>query len=338
MWQIGDAAGRPDWRVLDTRLDCNLYAVVQTAAGAYAVGGRGTVAANYGDGWEVVFDDGPATRQNQLRAVDVTDDGERIWLVGSGGSMACYDVAERRKFDFGYPEALTSTWEAITVSGPRGSEKALAASGSGEILPFAVDGVDPDWGHLDRVAGAEATIAVLGSTPEGVGFAVDTAGSAFKTTPDEGWTSIGVLDADATFSAIHAGANEQVYVAAAGGDIYRYGDTYHSWTPIEVGADVEIRTIDVYNSGDGRRQMAVLSEDGAIYVRAAADRWKERPAPTDTRLYSLSLGDPDVIVGKSGTVVERPRAAAVAADRTAVPQSRRVTGYETRSDDRVDTE
>lgn len=337
MWQIGEAAGRPDWRVLDTRLDCNLYAVVQTVEGPYAVGGRGTVATNRGDGWRVVFDDGPATRQNQLRAVDVTDDGERIWLVGSGGSMACYDVAQRRRFDYAYPEQLTSTWEGITVSGPRGNEKALATNGSGEILPFAVDDVDPDWGHLDRVAGEEATVSVLGSTPEGVGFVVDTDGSAFKTTPDEGWTSIGVLDVEATFVDIYAGANEQVYVAAADGMLYRYGNTYHSWTPVEVGADVEIRSLDVYSADGRRKQMTVLSDDGRVYERVAADRWEERPAPTDARLYGLSLGDPDVIVGKEGTVLERPRTATPAATGD-VPEADRVTGAETRSDGRVDTE
>ncbi len=67
MWDIGEAAGRPDWRVLDTRLSCNLYAVVGTVEGPFAVGGRGVLAADRGEGWEVVFEDGPASRPSPCR-------------------------------------------------------------------------------------------------------------------------------------------------------------------------------------------------------------------------------------------------------------------------------
>ena len=337
MWDIGEAAGRPDWRVLDTRLSCNLYAVVGTVEGPHAVGGRGVLAADRGEGWEVVFDDGPATRQNQIRSVDVTDDGKRLWLVGSGGSIGCYDVAERRRYDYGYPEQLTSTWEGIAVSGPRGAEKALAANGSGEVLPFAVEDADPDWGYLDPVGDANAGIDAFGSTPEGVGFVVDTTGSAYKTTPAEGWTDIGVLDTQASFTEVAAGPDEQVYVAADDGRLYRYGDTYHSWTPIEVGDGVAVRTVDVYRGGNGRRQMAVLSEEGRLYERVASERWERRPVPTNDRLYDLSLGDPDLVVGRSGTVIERPRASTPAANGVGA-ETERATAYESPEIDRVDTE
>mgnify|MGYP006280001145 CR=1 FL=1 len=336
MWDIGEAAGRPDWRVLDTRLSCNLYAVVGTVEGPHAIGGRGVLAADRGSGWEVVFDDGPATRQNQIRSVDATDDGKRFWIVGSGGSIACYDVVERRRFDYSYPEELTSTWEGIAVSGERGSEKALTANGSGEVLPFAVDGTDPDWGHLDRVAQPGATVDALGSTPDGVGFAVDTNGRAHKTTHEEGWTSIGVLDTRASFTDIDAGPDEQVYVTADDGRIYRYGNTYHSWTPIEVGEGVAIRTVDVFRGRNGRRQMTALSENGRLYERVASERWERRPVPTNDRLYDISLGDPDLVVGRSGTVLERPRSS-TAADQT-LTEADHSAVYETPGIDRVDTE
>lgn len=118
----------------------------------------------------------------------MTDDGERLWIVGSGGSTGCYDVVERRRCDYGYPEQLTSTW-GVTVPGPRGAEKALAANSSGEVLPFAVEDAGPDWGYLEPLgdpnAGVDARRRRLRRGHPG---------SAYKTTPAEGWTDIGVLD------------------------------------------------------------------------------------------------------------------------------------------------
>lgn len=52
-----------------------------------------------------------------------------------------------------------------------------------------------------------------------------------------------------------------MYVAADDGGLYRYGDTYHSWTPIEVGDDVAVRAVVVLRGENARRQMAVLSEE-----------------------------------------------------------------------------
>ena len=78
--------------------------------------------------------------QNQLRTLDVTDDGKRLWFAGSSGTIGCYDVETNRKYDYSYPNEMTSTWESIAVSGNTGSEKLLIANGSGEVLPASVDG------------------------------------------------------------------------------------------------------------------------------------------------------------------------------------------------------
>ena len=129
MWQNGERGDRAEWSDTATDFSINLFGTVQTAEGPYAVGEGGVLVADRGDGWEIVLDDGPATRQNQLRAVDVTDDGRRVWMVGSSGAMACYDVDQRRKYDYSSPEEMTSTWEAIAVCGDRGREKVLAANG-----------------------------------------------------------------------------------------------------------------------------------------------------------------------------------------------------------------
>ena len=72
----------------------------------------------------------------------MTSDDRRVWLVGTSGVVACYDVEQRGKFDYSSPEEMPSTWEAIAVAGEKGREKMLAANGSGEVLPFVVGGFD----------------------------------------------------------------------------------------------------------------------------------------------------------------------------------------------------
>ena len=304
MWQNGDRGDGAEWSEAETDFSINLFGTVQTAEGPYAVGEGGVLVADRGDGWEVILDDGPATRQNQLRAVDVTDDGKRIWMVGSSGAMACYDVEQRRKYDYSYPGEMTSTWEAIAVCGDRGTEKVLAANGSGEILPFIVDGFDVNWEPMSKPAGKGSNVAALAATPDGIGFAVDTSGNAFKTTP-EGWEDIGVVNAQVKFYDVYAGANQEVYIAAGDGRIYRYDDSYHSWTPIGVTDTTSLRSIDIEEQ-DGERRMVVLGNNGSIFERSGGDRWEELPSPTSASLFDLSLGDLDVAVGKAGTVLERP--------------------------------
>ncbi len=100
MWQLGEDGDRPEWRVVETPFSIQLFDVAQTTQGLYAVGEGGTLVADRGGGWEVIFDDGPNTREIQMRAMDVTDDGEWVWMLGSSGAMACYDVEQR---DYSYP-------------------------------------------------------------------------------------------------------------------------------------------------------------------------------------------------------------------------------------------
>jgi hypothetical protein len=72
MWGLGPDADEPEWRVVDdVPFERTLFAVVATAAGPFAIGDGGTTVADRGNGWEVVFDSGPHTRDNQLRALAV---------------------------------------------------------------------------------------------------------------------------------------------------------------------------------------------------------------------------------------------------------------------------
>jgi|GEM_PF-963407 len=303
MWELGSDAERPEWREVDSPFEKALYGVVDTAEGPYAIGDGGTVIADRGDGWEVIFDDGPRTRDNQLRGLDVTDDGKRIWFAGSSGALGCYDVVGRRKYDYSNPDEMTSTWEGITVAGQAGSEKVLVANGSGEILPFSVDGFDQDWEPVRKPASKGSNVAALAASPDGIGYAVDTSGNAFRTTADDGWEDIGIVNAQVKFYDIFAGENGRVYVAAGDGRIYRYDDSYHDWTPIGV-AEKSLRAFAIERGEQDR--MVVIGDGGTIYERAGRERWEEIPSPVGSRLFDVALGETDVIVGNSGTILERP--------------------------------
>ena len=297
---------RPKWRTVGTETSVDLYGAVQTVEGPYAVGESGTLAADRGDGWEIVFDDGPATRQAQLSAVDVTDDGRRIWMVGSSGVIACYDVEQRRKFDYSSPDGMTSTWEAVAVAGEKGTEKLLAANGSGAVLPFTVHGFDVDWGRATKPVAKGSNVAALAAAPDGVGYAVDTSGNAFRTSRAEGWTDIGILNAQLRLYDIWAGANQRVYVTASDSNVYRYDDSAGDWSPIGVADGIALRAVDV-RIDDGEGEMVVVGGDGCIYERTGRERWRELPSPQQTTLFDVTVGEgADVLVGKNGTVIERP--------------------------------
>ncbi|MFC7138671.1 hypothetical protein ACFQMA_02325 [Halosimplex aquaticum] len=301
MWELGPDADKPEWRTVESPFQKTIFSVVNTSEGPYAIGDGGTLLADRGGGWEIVLDDGPRTRDNQLRGLDVTDDGNRVWFAGSSGALGCYDVTTRRKYDYSGPNQMTSTWEGIAVAGPAGAEKVLVANGSGEVLPFTIDGFDEDWGPVSKPASKGSNVAALAAAPDGVGYAVDTSGNAFRTTATDGWEDIGIVNAQVKFYDIFAGRQGRVYVAAGDGRIYRYDDSYRSWTPIGV-AEKSLRAFDVH--GD---QMVVIGHGGAIYERTGSDRWEQLTSPVDGTLFDVALGDPDIIVGKSGTILQRPR-------------------------------
>ncbi|WP_408958870.1 WD40/YVTN/BNR-like repeat-containing protein [Natrinema sp. 74] len=302
MWELGPDADEPEWQSVETPFPTDLFEVVSTVAGPYAIGDGGVIVADRGDGWEVIIEDGPNVRSNQLRGLDVTDDGRRIWFAGSSGAIGCYDIETRRKFDYSYPKEMTSTWEGLAVSGETGDEKLLVANGSGEILPVTIHGFDVNWGVTSKPNEQGSKVAALAASPDGYGYAVDTSGNAYKTTKDDGWVDIGIVNSQVKFYDIWAGENERVYVAAGDGRVYRYDDSYQGWTPIRVG-EKSLRAFDTY--GD---QLVALGDAGAFYQRIdGGERWEQRHTPTESVLNDVALGTPDVAVGKSGLVIERPR-------------------------------
>jgi hypothetical protein len=302
MWGLGSDANKPEWKVVETPFTNDLFEVVSTSRGPFAVGDGGIIAGNRGRGWEIITDDGPNVSQNQLRTLDVTDDGKRLWFAGSSGALGCYDVETNRKYDYSYPKEMTSTWESIAVCGTTGSEKLLVANGSGEVLPCSVDGFTINWGVAAK-PGSGSTLAGLAASPDGYGYGIDTSGNAFMTTKNDGWKDIGVIESQVKFYDIWAQRNGRVYIAAGGGLLYRYDNSYRDWTPIGVADKGALHAFDMY-----KNQMVALGDGGLMYQRTdGGKRWEQIHTPTQNTLYDLALGKPDIAIGKGGLVLKRPR-------------------------------
>ena len=320
MWGLGSEANEPEWQTVETPFSADLFEVVTTSRGPFAVGDGGIIAGDRGNGWEIITDDGPNVSHNQMRTLAVTDDGKRLWFAGSSGAIGCYDVETNRKYDYSYPNEMTSTWESIAVSGTIGSEKVLIANGSGEVLPCKLDGFTINWGVLEKPGGKGATMTGLAASPDGYGYGIDTSGNAFMTTKQDGWKDIGVIDSQVKFYDIWAEQNGRVYVAAGQGTLYRYDNSYRDWTPIGVAEKGTLRAFDMY-----KNQMVALGDGGLMYQRTdGGERWEQVHTPTGDILYDLALGKPDIAIGKGGLVLERPRGTTRAAGKS--PDADQYTG------------
>jgi uncharacterized membrane protein YgcG len=300
-WRNGPAEEREDWSVVESPISQTIYSVAPTTRGPTAVAGKGYVIARRDGEWEVLLDRGPAASSNTLYAADVTSDGKRVWFAGSSGALGFYDVDEGKKHDYTAPLGKTSTWEAITVAGKKGSEKILVANGSGEVLPGYITDHNPEWGWVVKPGGSGSTISALGASADGIGYAVNTSGSVFKTTDDDGWERIGIENAQVKFYGI-AATESNLFVPGGGGLVYRYNKSANNWTPLGVGTGA-LRGI-----GQEGDEMVVAGDGGSIYIRDGPNRWELSRARTSQTLNAIALGnDLDVIVGKN-VILESPAA------------------------------
>lgn len=291
-----------DWTIAETPTSKELRGVVQTANGPYAVGADGVVLHRNNDVWEIRIDAGPAAKHSRLTTVDVTSDEKRIWFAGSSGVLGMYDTETETKYDYSAPviedgdREVTSTWEAIAITGEQENERMLIANGSGEVLParFDDDGC-PQYGEVVKPGGG-STLPALDFGGD-TAYVIDTSNNVFEQADDE-WTDIGIRNAEINFFDLHA-TGDSLLIVGAGGLAYRYDRACDNWTPINVG-EVALHGVD----SDEDRTVAV-GTNGHVYQRTPQQRWTQVSASTESDLRSVALGDIDVAVGANGDIVER---------------------------------
>lgn len=306
------------WTEVSSPTSKTLYGVSMTNEGPVAVGKTGNILKRTSGGWIKVVDAGPATRNNSLRSVAVTDDGKRVWYVGGSGAMGAYDVSEGVKYNYSAPSGKTSTWEAITVTGNRENETVFAANGSGEVMRLPTDSKGclitdtSKSGVTVQKPGSGSTIPAIDFRENGTktGHAIDTSANAFVTNDDgTSYEDIGIPDSQVnlfdTISYEKSDGTERVYVAGGGGKLYRLECRCSSWTPIQLGTkDLK----GVTRNGNTNNKL-VCGAAGSIYEKLDGSDWKKDTSySSSTTLYEAAYGGsdyPDVIVGGGGTILER---------------------------------
>lgn len=305
MWEFDKGIYPGEWREVESPVGTPLYDVVNTQNGPAAVGAKGYVIGRNPDGkWGILIESGPTGRGRSLRAVDATDDGERIWFTGDGGSIGFYDLETGERKNYSNTEKLSGSIRALTVAGTRGREKLLFADSSGNVLPAYMKQSNPkgelDWEYPSR-PGGDTSVKAITSDVSGVGYAVDNNARVYKTTKDEGWEQIGIHEVGKSMYSAYVDG-EAVLIGGGGGFVYeREGDD--RWTPHDVGG-FTVRSV-------ARRNGEMLAGGaGTLVYRNGNSRWGRVPWQGGTSVRGITFGgegQADIAVCKNGDIVEGHR-------------------------------
>lgn len=313
---VDRASAAGEWTEAESPTSKTLYGVSNTVRGPHAVGETGNVLARRSDGWEVVVENGPAARSNALRTMGVTDDYRRIWFAGASGALGSYDVEQGLKYDHSAPNEMTSTWEGISVSGNQGNETVHVFNGSGEVIigTYDEDGCI-QWSEPNKPGGGSRVPAVDFREKEtDVGHAVDTSSQVYESTDaGESWENVGIPESQVgiydVISYRDSDDNPFVYAAADDGYLYRMNCNCDTWTPIGLGSS-RLSTV----THDMQDNLLTAGSGSAIHEKIDGEGWEQRQSPVETDFneaiygrteYADGTESPDVIVGNSGTIVER---------------------------------
>jgi hypothetical protein len=94
------------------------------------------------------------------------------------------------------------------------------ANGSGGVVSFDVAGTETTFGEPTEPGQGDA-VQALATTSEGVGYAVDDAGRAYRAVP-EGWESFPPVSAGTSLTNVYADAAGRILVGAVDGSLYKH--------------------------------------------------------------------------------------------------------------------
>jgi len=282
------------WTSEKTAVDVTLYDVETTVEGAYAVGGSGYVLERGDDAWGIAASGGPTGNGNDLYGSDVTDDGERLWFVGSSGAIGEYDVRTRGLNDHSAPNDVTNNFNDVAVTGEAGSANVYVAGDSGQIYYSFENGAAGTWDAVTPGSGSNLN-AIDFHGPRS-GHAVDGNKTVFVTDDGSTWEKVGVADANSNFYGVDSDAPDDLTVVGGGGTVYHWDGA--EWVREDTG-DAALRDVEM----DGETGLAV-GGGGAVF-RRDAEGWTQEATPAGANLRGVVDGDPEIVVGASATVLER---------------------------------
>lgn len=287
-------AGEDGWTSVETPVDSTLHDVAHTATNAHAVGDGGVVVERRTDGWEVVLQGGPTGNGNDLFGAAVTDDGERLWLVGASGAIGEYDVTTGNLVDRSAPNDFTANFNDVAVTGPAGDADVYVADDSGSIHYSFENGEEGTWEY--GVPGSGSGFPAIEFHGARSGHAIDTNGRVYETDDGTTWEPIGIEDADVTFYGLDSDAADDVTVSGGNATIFEYDGS--QWVPESLG-DADLFDVDT-DDGDGY----AVGGGGTIFEYDAGD-WTRNQTPSGENLQALARGATDIVVGAGGEILER---------------------------------
>ena len=293
---VAAADGDAEWTAVESPSGNALYDVTHTRVGAYAVGGGGLVLARTANGWSKALDGGPTGNGNSLFGADVTDDGKRLWFVGSSGAIGEYDVESGVLVDRSAPNDVTNNFNDVAVTGRADEAEVYVAGDSGAIYYSFENGETGSWNNV--TPGSGSNINAIDFHGDGKGHAVDGNQTVFSTGDGVTWDKLGIEDADYNFYGVDSDGADDVRVAGGGSSIYDWNGG--EWTRADTG-DADLRDVTV--TDDDSAGLAV-GGGGAAFERADG-KWRATTTPTGANLKAIVRGSTDIAVGASGTILER---------------------------------
>jgi hypothetical protein len=291
----GVQAAESTWTAVESPTGNTLHDVEYTAAGAYTVGGAGVVLERTPKGWRKVLDGGPTGNGNNLYGADVTDDGKRLWFVGSSGAIGEYDVVTGSLNDHSAPMDVTNNFNDVSVTGEAGSANVYVAGDSGKLYYSFENGETGSWEDVTPASGS--AINAVDFFDDRSGHIVDGNQTVLYTKDGVTWDTLGIENANYNFYGVDSDGFDDVWVSGGGGSIYRWNGS--EWRRADNG-DAGLRDVEV-ESGEG----LTVGGGGKVFDRDAGVGWDAEQTPTGANLKAVVRGDVDIAVGAGGTIVER---------------------------------
>lgn len=273
----------------------NLHDVDGTFEDAYAVGDSATIRQKSA-GWSPVSDPFSGTSTPDLRGSDVTDDGKRLWFVGTGGSIGSLKVATGGSHATNNSSALgvSATLNDVAVTGDAGEANIYAADSNGNVHFSFDDGAT--WDTFD-LTGA-SSVKAIDFHEDKAGFAVDNDGVVWETTDGETWSELPKQPSTNTVFGLDANGDHEVWITGV--------DEVHEWngtawlTETSPFSSGDLHDIEIEH-GAGH----VVGDNGAIYHYDGGKWTDENPGSIpDNRLRGTTLVDNAIAVGDGGTIGE----------------------------------
>lgn len=288
-----------EWNRVDTPVSSTIHDVVGAGGTAVAVGSGGLVLVRTEGVWRLAAKNGPNASGDTLYGVAATDNGRRVWLSGSSGSLGFYDTKKGVIVDYSAPRGMTGTWKGVTVSGTAESEAVYLADDSGNVLAGRLEGQKANWdvqddGDGDGLDGASIHVLV---ERDGAVFAGNSNGDLYRTGKKR-WEQIGIDLQSSTLHDVLVGSGGAVTVDSSG-RAFRYVNGSWKWQKIAQGP--------LYGLARLPGETFTVGASGRALRRPDGGSWTGVDVPTSKPLYATTtLGDRAIIVGGSGRILERP--------------------------------